>query len=105
MPVYFIERYVPGITVEHVVAAADRALGAAAEMSRQGVDVAYLGSTFLPEEGAVFDTFGGASEDAVRQASERAGFVIARISRAILTLHPFVPRPWTPTRPATRGME
>ena len=81
------------------------AIAAAAEMSRQGVDVAYLGSTLLPEEGAVFDTFSGASEDAVRQASERAGFLIARISKAILTPHPSVPRPWTPTRPANRGME
>ncbi len=79
MDTYLVERYLPDISEEALLAACSRTMAAAAEMNAAGVPVHYLGSTFAPEEECCFCLFAGPSLAAVRQANERADFAFARI--------------------------
>jgi hypothetical protein len=72
MPTYLVERYLPG---------RDRAWLAAA-LARLREDrggVAYLGSTYVPEDDSCFCRFEAASAESVRDANEIAGVPFARI--------------------------
>jgi hypothetical protein len=82
MPMYMVERHLPGITSDQLGAAAARAKSTTAEMSRQGTPVRYLRSTFLPKEEKCFCLFEGPSADAVKQANDRAKIPFERIVEA-----------------------
>jgi hypothetical protein len=79
MPQYMVERHLPGITPDQLGAAAGRAKSTTAEMSQAGTPVRYLRSTFVPGEEKCYCLFEGASEDAVRQAQERAQLPFDRV--------------------------
>ena len=49
------------------------------ELTANGVDVRYLGSTFVPEEESCFSRFEASSRDIVRSVCERARLPVARI--------------------------
>lgn len=83
MPKYMVERHLPGITPDQLQAAAARAKSTTAEMSRQGTPVRYLRSTFVPGEEKCFCLFDGPSEDAVREANEKADIPFERIVEAL----------------------
>jgi len=76
---YYVERYLPGITSDQLVAAAGRAKTTTAEMSREGTPIRYLRSTFIPKEEKCFCLFEGPSEAAVKQANERAKIPFDRV--------------------------
>lgn len=84
---YLVERYLPGVTREDVVAAAARAEDAARRMSSEGTVVRYVGSTFVPEDESCLCLFDGPSAEAVAEANRRAGFAFERVVPA-LTLGP-----------------
>ena len=79
---YMVERYLPGVTAGEIEEASTRLAAAARELAAYGVEVSYLGSTFVPEEESCFSRFEGADEDAVRTACESAGIAFARILAA-----------------------
>lgn len=79
MAQYMVERYVPGVTDAELATARKRLASAAEALAARGVDVRYLGSTFVPEEESCFCRFEGGSADGVRQACEQAGVAFARI--------------------------
>jgi hypothetical protein len=76
---YMVEQYLPGITAAQL-AEASRVLAAAAQaLAAQGVEVRYLGSTFIPEEESCFCKFQSAGVGQVRRACAQAGVAFARI--------------------------
>jgi uncharacterized protein DUF4242 len=77
-----VERHLPGITNEQLTAAAKSAKSTTAEMSSEGTPVRYLRSTFVPREEKCFCLFEGESEEAVREANERAQIPYERIHEA-----------------------
>ncbi len=80
---YVVERYLPGITPDQLMAAAGRAKRTTAEMTQEGTSVRYLRSTFLPGEEKCFCLFEGPSADAVKTANERALIPFERIVEAM----------------------
>jgi Protein of unknown function (DUF4242) len=82
VPRYMVERHLPGITNEQLMAAAGSAKSTTAEMTDEGTPVRYLRSTFVPREEKCFCLFEGESEDAVREANERAQIPFERIHEA-----------------------
>jgi hypothetical protein len=61
---------------------ADLALGAQA-LAREGTQVRFLRSIFVPEEETCFYLYEGPSADAVRAAATRAGLRFHRITEAV----------------------
>lgn len=76
---YMVERYLPGIDADQLDEASRRLAVAARALARQGFEVRYLGSTFVPEEESCFCRFESVGVDDVRRACERAGVSFARI--------------------------
>jgi hypothetical protein len=83
MPKYMVERNLPGLTEEQLAAAAASAKTATTLMANEGVPVRYLRSTFVPSEDKCFCLFEGPSAEAVREANERAGLPLERITEAL----------------------
>lgn len=83
MPMYYVERHLPGITPDQLAAAAGRAKRTTAQMSEEGTPVRYLRSTFIPGEDKCFCLFEGPSADLVKQANERAEIPFERIVEAM----------------------
>lgn len=82
MAKYLVERYLPGISMEQLKAAAGAAKRTTAEMTAEGTPVRYLRSTFITGEDKCFCLFEGPSADAVRQANVRANLPVERIVEA-----------------------
>jgi hypothetical protein len=76
---YMVERYLPGVTTGQLDDASGRLAAASEELTADGVEVRYLGSTFVPEEESCFVRFESAHADDVRRACEQAGISFARI--------------------------
>jgi hypothetical protein len=76
---YLVERYLPGVTDGQLDEAGERLAAAAERLADDGVEVRYVGSTFVPEEESCFCSFESAGRDAVKQACEQAGVPFARI--------------------------
>lgn len=81
---YLVERYLPGITPDQLMAAAGSAKQTTAAMTQEGTPVRYLRSTFVPGEEKCFCLFEGPSADAVKTANERAQIPFERIVEATL---------------------
>ena len=75
MPIYFVERYLPGRDRAWLEAALARLPSA-----RRGV--VYLGSTYVPSDDACFSRFEAESAADVRDVNEIAGAPFARIVAA-----------------------
>ena len=83
MPTYVAERYLPGGTWEQVLDAARRVKRSAAELAAAGTPVRYLRSTFLPTDETCCCLFQAPSEDAVKQANDRAQLPYDRIVEVV----------------------
>jgi uncharacterized protein DUF4242 len=79
MTEYMVERYLPGITTGQLDEASARLAAASEELTADGVEVRYLGSTFFPEEESCFCRFESPRADDVRRACQQAGISFARI--------------------------
>jgi hypothetical protein len=82
MTKYLVERYLPGMTPEQLVAAAGSAKHTTEAMRREGTPVQYLRSTFIPGEEKCFCLFEGPSAEVVRTANDRAELPYERIVEA-----------------------
>ena len=72
MPSYLVEVYLPHSGADAALAAGRRARAAAVELTREGVPVRYVRTTFLPEDETCFHLFEAVSADAVEELSRRA---------------------------------
>lgn len=82
MPRYMVERHLPGIMQDQLLAAAGRAKQATARMTEEGTPVRYLRSTFVPADEKCYCLFEGGSKDAVEAAQARADIPFERIEEA-----------------------
>lgn len=79
MPVYMVERDLPGITMEQLAAAQKTAIQMGKELTAQGRPVRYIRSTFVPGENKCMCLFEASNPEHVREANERGHIPFTRI--------------------------
>jgi hypothetical protein len=79
MVVWIVERYVPEAAEEEVDEAAARLAAATCALAASGVEIRYLGSTFVAAEEYCICRFESATADEVRLVCEHAAVSYARI--------------------------
>jgi hypothetical protein len=84
VPRYIIERSVPGLTREELVAAGRRSVAALAEMP----DVHWIRSYVSDTEGKIYCEYDAPSADAIREHARRAGIPVDRVSEIALEIDP-----------------
>jgi hypothetical protein len=88
LPTYMIEAYIPRSHAQEASAAGRRARAAAEELSGEGTPVAYVRTTFLPDDETCFHFFEAVSAGAVEEVSRRADLGRARVVAAVETSRP-----------------
>ena len=83
MPVYMVERDLPGVKMEQLAAAQKRAIEAGKELTAQGKEVRYIRSTFVPGQNKCMCLFEAPNPENVREANERAQIPYTRIVEAM----------------------
>lgn len=83
MPVYMVERDLPGIKMEQLAAAQKRAIEVGKELTAQGKEVRYIRSTFVPGQNKCMCLFEAPNPENVREANERAQIPFTRIVEAM----------------------
>jgi hypothetical protein len=83
MGTYAAELYMPGVTPEQLLDTARRAKAASADMTAEGTRLTYLSAILLFGDDTCYCLFSGPSEQAIRQASDRAGISYERILPAV----------------------
>jgi hypothetical protein len=79
MPVYLVERDLPGVSTEDLAAAQKRAIQSGIDLTAQGKHVRYIRSTFVPGEHRCMCLFEASNPEYVREANERAKIPFTRI--------------------------
>ena len=79
MPVYMVERDLPGIKMEQLAAAQKAAIQAGKELTAQGKQVRYIRSTFVPGDDKCMCLFEAPNPENVREANERAKIPFTKI--------------------------
>jgi hypothetical protein len=82
---YLVEAHMPRSHAQEARAAGRRAQGAAEDLSREGVPIRYVRTTFLPDDETCFHLFEASGPAAVEEVSRRAELGRARIVPAIET--------------------
>ncbi len=83
MPVYMVDRDLPGITLEQLVAAQRAAIETSKRYTAAGKPVRYLRSTFVPEEARCMCLFEAMDPATVQEVNEAAGIPFSRIVLAL----------------------
>ena len=73
MPTYLVEVYLPRSRAHEARATGRRARAAAEQLSREGVPIRYVRTTYLPDDETCFHHFEALTPAAVEEASRRAG--------------------------------
>lgn len=84
MPRYFIERSVPGLARDELMAAGRRSVAVLAEMP----DVRWIRSYVSDAEGKIYCEYDAPSIEAIREHARRAGLPTDRISELALEINP-----------------
>lgn len=84
MAIYLVERYLADIDAQELHALPSRLEAAAAQLRAGGTEIAYLDTTFLPEDEYCFCRFEAASLHATELANRIAGVPYSRISVAVM---------------------
>ena len=79
MPVYMVERDLPGISMEQLAAAQKKAIQMGKELTAEGRPVRYIRSTFVPGEDKCMRLFEAPNPEHVREANERGQIPFTRI--------------------------
>jgi hypothetical protein len=88
MPSYLVEVYLPRSRARDARAAGHRARTAAEQLTREGVPIRYIRTTYLPDDETCFHLFEARTPAAVEEASRRAALGRARIVAAIEASRP-----------------
>ena len=83
MPVYMVDRDLPGITMDQLAAAQRAAIETSRQFTAEGKPVRYIRSTFVPEESHCMCLFEAPSPDLVREVNEAAKIPFTRVSEAV----------------------
>ena len=82
MPVFLVDRNLPGVTMEKLAAAQKAAIQTGRKMTSEGKPVRYIRSTFVPGESHCMCLFEAPSEENVRELNETAHIPFDRIVEA-----------------------
>jgi muconolactone delta-isomerase len=82
MPVYMVDRNLPGITMDQLASAQKAAIETGEKMTAEGKPARYLRSTFVPGENRCMCLFEASDADNVRTLNETAGIPFTRIVEA-----------------------
>ncbi len=83
MPVYMVDRDLPGIQMEQLAAAQKAAIDLSQKMTAQGKNVRYIRSAFVPGEAHCMCFFEAANPDVVKELNETAKIPFKRIVEAM----------------------
>ncbi len=83
MPVYLVDRSLPGVTMEQLGAAQRAAIQTSERFSAEGQSVRYIRSTYVPAETRCMCLFEADSSDVVRKVNEAAQIPFTRIVEAL----------------------
>lgn len=83
MTLYVAERSLPGITLDGLAGAQRKAIDQAATMRENGVDVRYLRSLFVPDDGRCLCLFEAASPDVVTRLNDDAGIPYRQVTEVL----------------------
>lgn len=83
MPVYMVERNLPGITLEQLGGAQKAAITTSQQFTQQGKAVRYLRSTFVPGEAHCMCLFEAPNPTVVKEVNEAAKIPFSRIVEAM----------------------
>jgi hypothetical protein len=82
MPVYMVDRELPGITMDQLAGAQKAAIETGERMTAEGKAVRYIRSTFVPGENRCMCLFEASNAADVRALNETAGIPFTRIIEA-----------------------
>lgn len=82
MPVYMVERDLPGITMDQLAAAQKAAIDTGKRFTAEGKPVRYIRSTFVPEEARCMCLFEARAPEDVKAVNEAASIPFTRIVEA-----------------------
>jgi len=83
VPSYLVESYVPHSLTQDARTVGCRARAVAERLSREGVPVRHVRTTFVPDDETCFHFFEAESKEAVSEVCRRAGIGSARIVQAV----------------------
>lgn len=83
MPVYLVERDLPGITMEQLAAAQQAAIETSTQLTTEGKPVRYIRSTFVPGESRCMCLFEAATPELAQHVNDRARIPYTRILNAV----------------------
>ena len=83
MPVYMVDRNLPGVTVEQLAVAQKAAIETSRKFSAQGKPVRYIRSTFVPGEAHCMCLFEASDPELVKQVNEEAKIPFTRVTEAV----------------------
>ena len=83
MPVYLVDRSLPGITMDQLGAAQKAAIETCNQFTAQGRPVRFIRTTFVPGEAHCMCLFEASNPDLVKQVNETAKIPFTRITEAL----------------------
>jgi hypothetical protein len=83
MSVFMVDRDLPGISMEDLAAAQQRAIATAQQFKADGKDVSYIRSTFVPGESHCMCLFDSADAQLVAELNDVAQIPYTRITEAL----------------------
>jgi hypothetical protein len=83
MPVFMVERDLPGITPAQLGDAQQAAIATSRDFTTQGKAVRYIRSTFVPGDSRCMCLFEAASPELVREVNQVAGIPFSRVTEAL----------------------
>lgn len=83
MPVYLVERNLPGIQMEQLAAAQKAAIETSEKFTAQGKDVRYIRTTFVPGEAHCMCLFEASNAELVKAVNNTAQIPFTRIMEAL----------------------
>ena len=83
MPVYMVERNLPGIQMNELAAAQKAAIETSNQFTASGKDVRYIRTTFVPGEAHCMCLFDAANPEVVKEVNEVAQIPFTRIVEAL----------------------
>ncbi len=83
MPVYVVERNLPGITIDRLAEVQRAVLGISQRFTEEGNPVRYIRCTYIPEESRCMCLFEATNVDIVEQVNEEAHIPYTRVLEAI----------------------
>lgn len=83
MTVYMVDRDLPGITMDALAAAQQRAISTAAEFRAGGKQISYIRSTFVPGEAHCMCLFDAPDSAMVAELNDVAQIPFTRITEAL----------------------